>query len=305
MIAFYYSSTIIRNRLRKRKKVAFVVIDLETANGDIFSICQIGAVKYVDGMIAEEFMLYVNPEDYFSDFNISIHGITEEMVSTASIFPDLFSSLLEFVEKNVVITHTHFDRIAIQQVTKKYQIPTPDWVWLDSAKIVRRTWPQFASKGYGLSNICSFLDINFQHHDALEDAKAAGQVVLCAVEKSGISIKDWGTKIHQPISPATNAPINRAGNPNGLLFGEIIVFTGALQMPRREAADIAASLGCKVVNVVTTKTTILVLGDQDLTKLAGKTKSSKHLKAESLAESTNIKILRETDFLELARLSFN
>lgn len=48
------------------------------------------------------------------------------------------------------------------------------------------------------------------------------------------------------------------------------------------------------------KTTILVVGDQDVTKLAGKEKSSKHQKAERLiTKGQQIRILRESDFKEL------
>ena len=43
-------------------------------------------------------------------------------------------------------------------------------------------------------------------------------------------------------------------------------------MPRREAADIAASIGCDVDAGVTKRTTLLVVGDQDVQRLAPATK---------------------------------
>jgi DNA polymerase-3 subunit epsilon len=81
------------------------------------------------------------------------------------------------------------------------------------------------------------------------------------------------------------------------------VFTGALSMPRREAADLAARAGCEVDGGVTKDTTLLIVGDQDVTRLApGESKSSKHLKAEALiAKGQPIRILRESDFLQLVR----
>jgi DNA polymerase-3 subunit epsilon len=79
-----------------------------------------------------------------------------------------------------------------------------------------------------------------------------------------------------------------------------LVFTGALEIPRREAADLAASIGCTVGSGVTKKTTLLVVGDQDVTKLSGKSKSSKHLKVEGLiAKGHKIRIIKESDFKEL------
>jgi len=48
---------------------------------------------------------------------------------------------------------------------------------------------------------------------------------------------------------------------------------------------------------------MLVVGDMDVTKLAGRDKSSKHRKAESLISTGHpLRIIRETDFKELVAL---
>ena len=47
---------------------------------------------------------------------------------------------------------------------------------------------------------------------------------------------------------------------DGALFGETIVFTGTLGIPRQKAADMAAESGCGVVNSVSKKVTMLVVG---------------------------------------------
>jgi DNA polymerase-3 subunit epsilon len=70
------------------------------------------------------------------------------------------------------------------------------------------------------------------------------------------------------------------GNPDGPLYGEVLVFTGSLDIPRAQAADIAANLGCRVAENVSKATALLVVGDQDIRALAGQAKSSKHRKAE-------------------------
>lgn len=79
---------------------------------------------------------------------------------------------------------------------------------------------------------------------------------------------------------------------------------GALDTPRREAAGIAASIGCEVDENVTKRTTLLVVGDQEVQRLVGHDKSSKHRKAEALiADGLAIRILRETDFRQLAQVA--
>lgn len=44
----------------------FVAIDVETANPDMSSICQIGVAVYQNGQIIEEWKTYIDPEDYFN-----------------------------------------------------------------------------------------------------------------------------------------------------------------------------------------------------------------------------------------------
>ncbi len=59
-----------------------------------------------------------------------------------------------------------------------------------------------------------------------------------------------------------------------------------------------------VANGVNKKTTILVVGNQDVKKIAGHEKSLKHRKAEKLiTEGYPIRILQENDFKELVFLS--
>ena len=66
----------------------------------------------------------------------------------------------------------------------------------------------------------------------------------------------------------------------------------------------AAKIGCQVESGVTKKTTILVVGNQDIKKLAGHEKSSKHRKAEGLIlNGQPIRILGESDFKELINLA--
>jgi len=137
----------------------------------------------------------------------------------------------------------------------------------------------------------------------LEDAKAAGQVLIAAIEKTDLGLESWLKRVSQPINPPgslTLETIERDGNPEGELYGETLVFTGALEIPRREAADLAASIGCTVAKGVSKKITLLIVGDQDIIKLAGKSKSAKHLKAEGLIEKGHkIRIIKESDFKAL------
>ena len=281
----------------------FVAIDVETANADMASICQIGLARFKDGRLVEEWSSLVDPEDYFDFINIDIHGITEEDVVGAPTFSEVVFNLSSFLSSSVCVSHTHFDRVSVGRALQKYSLNPIETTWLDSARVARRTWEECAWRGYGLSNVCKVIGYKFKHHDALEDAKASGQVLIAAIEKTGLDVGAWLKRVQQPIDPSSSSSgstINRDGNPEGELYGEVLVFTGALEIPRREAADLAASIGCTVASGVTKKTSLLVVGDQDVIKLAGKDRSSKHLKAEQLiAKGQQIRIIKESDFKEL------
>jgi DNA polymerase-3 subunit epsilon len=284
----------------------FVAIDVETANSNMASICQVGVAKYENGTLSEEWSSLVDPEDYFDFINVDIHGITEEDVAGKPIFPELVNQLGSFLNGTICVSHTHFDRVSINRALTKYRLSEFDTTWLDSARVARRAWKEFAWSGYGLANVCKKIDYQFNHHDALEDAKASGHVLLAAIKNTGLDVNAWLKRVKQPINPtnktSSSAAIKRDGNPEGELYGEILVFTGTLETPRRVAADLAASIGCTVAAGVTKKTTLLVVGDQDISKLAGKEKSSKHLKAEQLIrKGQNIRIIQESDFKELVQ----
>ena len=282
----------------------FLSIDVETANADMASICQVGTALFSDGVIVKEWETYVDPQDHFDGINISIHGIDESRVQGAPTFSAIASELANQLNGRIVVAHTAFDRLAIYQAGRRCQMAPASCSWLDSACVARRAWTEFSRSGYGLKNVCESIGYAFRHHDALEDAKAAGYIILAAIARTGLDLDAWLVRVRQPIDPSLKAPIAREGNPDGELFGEVLVFTGALTIARREAADLSAIVGCEVDASVTARTTLLVVGDQDIRKLAGHEKSSKHRKVEELArKGQHIRILQETDFRELVALA--
>jgi DNA polymerase-3 subunit epsilon len=282
----------------------FVAIDVETANADMASICQIGIARFENGVLADEWKTYVDPQDYFDGMNISIHGIDENVVAGSPTYGMLAGTIMSFLNGRIVVTHTAFDKIAIYQAGTKCNASPPSCTWLDSACVARRAWKECSRSGYGLASLCEVIGYKFKHHDALEDAKAAGNILLAAMTNTGLDLNGWLTRVRQPIDPNLQQRVAREGNPDGELYGEVLVFTGALTIPRREAADLAASVGCEVDGGVTKRTTLLVVGDQDVQRLAGHEKSSKHRKAEQLIQMGQpIRIIRESDFRDLVKLS--
>ncbi len=277
----------------------FIAVDVETANPNMSSICQIGVVVFESGKEVYSKTIFVNPETWFAPTNIQIHGITEQNVIGAQNFSHIINSIREITENQTVVSHTHFDRVALNQACQKYDIPNLSCQWLDTARVSRRTWEAFSKKGYGLKNLANYLGLKFEHHNAEQDARTAGLILIEAIRVSGISLNQWMKRVES--RNYQNSSIKRFGNSEGVLSGETIVFTGALSLPRKDAANRAAEAGANVSSGITKKTSILVVGDQDIDRLAGKSKSSKHIKAEKLmSDGQEIKIIGESDFLALS-----
>jgi DNA polymerase-3 subunit epsilon len=127
----------------------------------------------------------------FRPFNEGIHGITEEKVRDSPTWRAAFEILRPLIESKVVVSHTAFDRVSFLRACEKNRIPVCEARWLDSAKVVRRAWPEYSHSGYGLANVAAHLDIVYRAHDALEDARCAGEILIHAISATGLSVEDW------------------------------------------------------------------------------------------------------------------
>lgn len=283
----------------------FVAVDVETANYRFASICQIGAALFEDGELINEWETLVDPGGEFEDFHTRLHGICAADVSSAPRFHDAFRQFKTFTGDNLIVSYGHFDRSAFSQACAAGGIPLLENPWINIQSVVKRAWPdRYGNGGFRLNMVAKFLGIPLhRHHNALDDARAAGAVFAQACAVSGVAAADWAAAVKRPIYSATRPDVKAVVNLNGILYGECVTFTGALSLPRRQAQAMAAAVGCTPLPGVTKKTTLLVVGDQDLSKLQGKEKSSKHLKAEQLiAGGQQIRIIGESDFMAMVLL---
>jgi DNA polymerase-3 subunit epsilon len=286
---------------------SFVVIDVETANYDVSSICQIGAIRFLNNELIDEFKTYVNPEEVFNDFHIGIHGITPNHTRNAPSFPKAFNDFLSFLNEDILLSYTTFDLCSLRKACKKYRLEMPKFEYIDASRIVRHTWNQYARDGYGLACVANDLGIMFKHHDALADSRVAGLIVVEALKKSNLSINNWLNRANYSIDLSRDtvppSSICQQGDPEGFLFGETLLFTGKLSIPRNQAATIAANAGCNIIDRFNLTTTILVIGELDPRSLKGNTKSTKQKQAEKAIQNGQyIRILAEEDFYNLIKL---
>ena len=169
----------------------FLSLDVETANFDGASICQIGIGLFENGELVDSWESLIDPRSHFHWGNIRVHGITEEMVQGAPLFSEVYPVLRSLLSENIVVHHTPFDNLAFRKAYARFNLKPINIRWLDSSRIVRHTWEQFAKSGYNLANVANHLGIEFRHHDALEDSVAAGRIVVEACRLTGRRVNDW------------------------------------------------------------------------------------------------------------------
>lgn len=276
----------------------FIALDVETACSNAASICQIGLACVQPDNDIQTFSMLINPRTRFDSFNTRLHGIGPDHVAQAPGFLDALELLLPLLTRHNLVQHSNFDKQAVNAACRSCGIDAPDLRWSDSVTIARRAWPELKGNGgHGLANLKRTLNLQFHHHDAGEDARAAAMVVQRAEHHLGLSFED----LIKPVGKKRVDPmIAMAGNLSGPLAGSTVVFTGALGMSRTEAAKLAVRAGMSVNAGVTRQTTHLVVGDQDLSVLAGHARSSKHRKAEEMQGAGHpIQIIGESEFCTL------
>ncbi len=273
----------------------FIAVDVETANRDTSSICQLGLALVTDEGRIHTMSILIDPELAFDRANIRIHGIDADKVRGFQTWPLAIKELRAFLQRHPLVQHSSFDKTAVTGACLRYRMPDLTAQWFDSVTIARRAWPKLGG-GHGLANLADHLNIDFAHHDAAEDAKAAALVVLHAETETGQSFAELAVpQSRQKEYPITQRSLE--GREGGPLFGQVVCFTGQISLSRTEAATLAAGAGMAVKASMSKKVTLLVVGDQDLELLVGHDRSTKHRRAEELiAEGAPIRIIGETEF---------
>lgn len=279
----------------------FVAVDVETANDNLDSVCQVGIATFEDGALGPCWTSLVNPNDYFESRFVDMHGITPERVAMAPTAEDVATEVCRLLDAPMVVSHTSFTQLALEGAVLHLR-EFPDVPWYHGAILVRQGWPEYKVKGYGLAAIADVIGIDVRRYDAMSEAIATGKVLLAACERAGIA------SVEECIPRCSNRlPPHRFDSVGPLvercdLVGEHVVFTGTIGLVRRDAAALAELAGCVVLDGVTKKTTLLVVGNQDLVQVGGDGKSSKHRKAEQLAAAGQpLRIIKESDFLRLVK----
>lgn len=155
----------------------YVAFDLETTglSLDTDNIIEIGALKVVNGKVADRFMEFLKPDAPISPMITNITGITNNMVAGARPTEVIISDFMDFCEDHVLVGHNiMFD----YKFTKKYANLygySFEKKGIDTLKIARKVHKDLESKSLGA--LCEHYQIiNSAAHRAYHDALATAKV---------------------------------------------------------------------------------------------------------------------------------
>ena len=184
----------------------FAAIDFETATSARDSACSVAVVEVVDGKLYDSYYTLIQPpENKYNYFNVQIHGITREDTRYAPNFAKIWPELREHLEGKIVVAHNApFDMGVLNACLMRAGLPLPQFSYCDTVAISRKVWPEL--ENHKLDTVGSFLEIDFKHHNALDDARTCAAIPLKAgeecctdslkglTEKLGINVKPFGVR---------------------------------------------------------------------------------------------------------------
>lgn len=296
----------------------FVALDFETATEDRASACAIGLAFVEGGRLTEtQSWLVQPPGNEYAGYNISIHGIRPEDTVEKPTFRELWPTVQSVIGERLVVAHyASFDMSVLRHTLDFHGVRYPTLEYLCTWVISRQVWPDWVT--YKLDWVADQLGIEFQHHDAAEDARAAAQVALRCAEDVGegdlrsvadakdVTVGRLHRDGYRPCghgwSVTDITPDSEDFDKAHPFYDKTVVFTGSLEsMVRKKAMQKVVNCGGDCTTSVSGNTDFLVVGDQDFAKFReGQKKSRKMRDAERLAaEGSGIEMLAEEDFLRM------
>jgi len=177
-------------------------IDFETANNKPASVCSVGLSVLEDGCIEEAYYSLIHPEhnvSWFSPHNIMIHGIRKEDTADAPEFASVYREMKPFLEDGIVCAHNAaFDMGCLKAACINCGLPVPYLRYFDTLALSRSMYPGL--RHHRLNDMCDYLNIELEHHNAASDAYGCLMIVLQTMNLTGIyEIEDLLKALHVPV----------------------------------------------------------------------------------------------------------
>ncbi|MDR1847638.1 MAG: 3'-5' exonuclease [Bacteroidales bacterium] len=158
----------------------FAVIDFETANYHLSSVCSVGVVIVCDRQIVEKIYRLIRPDpEWYSYWNTQIHGLTAEDTQDAPVFPKVWAEIAPRIAGLPLVAHNSpFDAGCLRAVHRIYQMDYPDYEFHCTCRTSRRIFGK-TLPNHQLQTVAAHCGFDLtQHHHALADAEACAAIAL-------------------------------------------------------------------------------------------------------------------------------
>lgn len=158
----------------------FVAIDFETADNGRDSACSVALVVVKAGRVVDSISRLIRPPRPRVMFT-EIHGLTWADVKDSPDFKAVWPDLADAVAgADFLAAHNAaFDRRVLEGCCATYGLPDPAKPFLCTVQVARDVWNLRPTK---LPDVCRYLALPLNHHDALSDATACANIVLATLQ---------------------------------------------------------------------------------------------------------------------------
>jgi len=156
----------------------FVALDFETADNGRDSACAVGVVRVENNQIVRRSYHLIRPPRKYFRFT-HIHGINWHDVADKPNFGELWPTLSPLISgADFLAAHNaSFDKGVLYTCCNAHGVNPPQQNFICTVQLARKTWNIRPTK---LPNVCEYLGIELDHHQALSDAVACAQIVIAA-----------------------------------------------------------------------------------------------------------------------------
>lgn len=175
-----------------------LIYDVETANTQRSSICEIGWIALDNDTIVDSDCTFINPNCSFDVKNVQIHHIDASAVANAPSFEEYYNQrLAKLFQERVILAHNAaFDISATASAMKNAGIELPRIIYTDTIPIVKA----FAeAKNYKLTTLAKAISFEYGAHNALEDCRA----LLAVLEhiRDAVGLEDIISLVIHSLAP--------------------------------------------------------------------------------------------------------
>ena len=155
-----------------------IAFDVETPNAYNDRMSAIGVAVIERGRITRTFSTLIHPETHFDAFNVSLTGISPEMVRTAPTFPAVWKTIGPVMQSGVLLAHNApFDMRVLACCLQDYGIDAPrSFPYACTVQMGRKCYPELPN--HKLDTLCRYRCIPLNHHQADSDCLACAALYL-------------------------------------------------------------------------------------------------------------------------------